>query len=84
MAGRRNEFDFIVQKLQGELSQLRKQAEKARPVPFGQEQLSARDARNRYRQMSRGEMEKLTPEQRRDMLDLLGLDEVMAQLRERM
>ena len=78
---KRNEYDQVVQKISDELTRARKQAEKAHPVPFGQERLSARDARTRYGQMSRGEIEKLTPEQRKDMIGLLGVEKVMGQLR---
>ena len=81
MAARGNEFDRIVQDLKEELSGYRRQAEKSHAIPFGQEQLSARDARKRYGQMSRGEIEKLTPEQRKDMLKLLGTGPVLQQLR---
>ena len=76
-----NEYDKVVQSLKDEISRARQRASKSNAVPFGQEQLSARDARRRYSQMSRGEIERLTPEQRKDMLGLLGVDGVMARLR---
>ena len=76
-----NEFDKIIRSLQGELKDLRKASDKANPVPFGQERLSAGDARHRYEQMSRGEIERLQPEQRKDMIKLLGVDRVVARLR---
>ena len=81
MPSKRNVYDEVVQDLKEELTRARKEADKAHPVPFGQERLTARDARNRYGQMSRGEIEKLAPEQRRDMLKLLGQEQVMTQLR---
>lgn len=78
---RRNPYDEVVQELKDELTRAGRQADKSRAVPFGQERLSARDARNRYGQMSRGEIEKLAPEQRKDMINLLGVEKVIAQLR---
>lgn len=81
MPPKRNEFSEVVLALKDELARARKEAGKARPVRFGEERLSARDARNRYGQMSRGEIERLTSEQRKDMLDLLGTNAVLNQLR---
>lgn len=78
---KRNEFTEVMLDIKNEIAQAHKQAAKTRPVPFGQERLSARDARVRYSQMSRGEIEKLSPEQRKQMIDLLGADTVINQLR---
>ena len=81
MPRKRNPYDEVVQEIRGELHRRKDEAAKSHPVPFGQERLSARDARHRYSQMSRGEIEKLTPDQRRGMVKLLGVDSVLAQLR---
>lgn len=81
MPRKRNPYDEVVQEIREELGRRKNEAEKSHPVPFGQERLSARDARHRYSQMSRGEIEKLTPDQRRGMVKLLGMDSVLAQLR---
>lgn len=78
---KRNEFDDIIRSLQGELKAMRKAADAAKPVPFGEERLSAKEARTRYRQMSKEQIAQLQPEQREDMLKLLGLQEVLNQLR---
>ena len=78
---KRNEFTEVMLALKDEIVHAHKEALKARPVPFGQERLSARDARVRYSQMSRGEIEKLMPEQRKQMIDLLGAGTIINQLR---
>ena len=78
---KKNEFTDVMLDIKNEISHAHKEALKARPVPFGQERLSARDARVRYSQMSRGEIEKLMPEQRKQMIDLLGAETVINQLR---
>ena len=76
-----NEFDKVIRSLQSEIKRFGEAADKANPVPFGQERLSARDARRRYEQMSRGEIERLEPKQRKDMVKMLGVDGVLARLR---
>lgn len=79
---KRNEFTEVVLALKDELSRARKDASKVNPVRFGEERLSAKDARTRYSQMSRGEIERLSPDQRKDMLKLIGIDGVVARLRQ--
>lgn len=59
----------IVDNIVEELDDFRKAAEAARPIPFGEEELSPRDARNRLRKMA--------PEQIRKLVKERGLDYVM-------
>ena len=79
--GSKNEFTEIVLRMKDELSGSRRHAEKANPVRFMEERLSARDAKTRYSRMSRGEIERLTPDQRKDMVGLLGTGAVIERLR---
>lgn len=76
-----NEFTEVVLSIKDELSHAKKEASKVNPVRFGDERLSAKQASARYSQMSRGEIERLTPDQRKDMIKLVGIDTVITRLR---
>lgn len=60
----RNEFQRVTDRMFEELEALRKKADKANPVPFGEERLSPRDARRR--------LEQLTPQQRQALIQQKG------------
>jgi len=65
----RSEFTEAVLDIVGELKAARVSANKSTPIPFMQEKLRARDARNRFMNG--------TPQERRTFIETNGIEEAM-------
>ena len=76
-----SDFTQAVQNIIAEGTALRRQAEKAKPVPFMQERLNKRDALNRVGRMTPQDLGQMTPEQRQALVKSVGTDAVLGVIR---
>ena len=57
-------------------------AEKAKPIPFGMEKVTAAEQDRRFETMRPGEFQTMSPEDRRNLVNEYGLEAVMQKVRQ--